>query len=253
MVLLTEGTSIHLCLLKEHVLHLASRSSPFNAGSKPLHCLSHCSRSLRRGSAAARLLGLRSRIQTGAWMSASCECCVCCQVGVSTTGWFQRSPTKRGVSECDCAASIMRRSWPIRGRCVMEKKVIFYEYKNRIYTSLIRLFVKLICLYIYHMEEPWKLRVLPTLGVYEFESSSDLRLKYYLLLWRASPYVSGKVRTTSCALCHLIWVSKYWSNWINELRLVSLCSEARRFVNRYSEKNLTVWRLMTHIWVVPHR
>jgi hypothetical protein len=33
-------------------------------------------RGLRRGSAAERLLGLRVRIPPGAWMSASCECCV---------------------------------------------------------------------------------------------------------------------------------------------------------------------------------
>jgi hypothetical protein len=31
---------------------------------------------LRRGSAAARLLGLRVRIPQGAWMSVCCECCV---------------------------------------------------------------------------------------------------------------------------------------------------------------------------------
>jgi hypothetical protein len=31
---------------------------------------------LRRGSAAARLLGLRVRILPGAWMSVSGECCV---------------------------------------------------------------------------------------------------------------------------------------------------------------------------------
>jgi hypothetical protein len=33
-------------------------------------------RGLRRGSAAARLLGLRFRIPPGAWMSVSCDCCV---------------------------------------------------------------------------------------------------------------------------------------------------------------------------------
>ena len=32
---------------------------------------------LRRGSAAARLLGLWVRIPLGAWMSVSCECYVC--------------------------------------------------------------------------------------------------------------------------------------------------------------------------------
>ena len=33
-------------------------------------------RGLRRGSAAARLLGLRVRIPPGAWMFVCCECCV---------------------------------------------------------------------------------------------------------------------------------------------------------------------------------
>ena len=34
---------------------------------------------LRRGSAATRLLGLRVRIQLGAWMSVSCVCCLMCR------------------------------------------------------------------------------------------------------------------------------------------------------------------------------
>jgi hypothetical protein len=34
------------------------------------------SRGIRRGSAAARLLGLWVRIPPGVWMSVSCECCV---------------------------------------------------------------------------------------------------------------------------------------------------------------------------------
>ena len=33
---------------------------------------------LRRGSAAVRLLGLRVRIQPGAWLSVTCKCCVLC-------------------------------------------------------------------------------------------------------------------------------------------------------------------------------
>jgi hypothetical protein len=48
---------------------------------------------LRRGSAAARLLGLRVRIPPGAWKSVPCEC---------------------GVSEYDHEASTMRRPWPTR-------------------------------------------------------------------------------------------------------------------------------------------
>jgi hypothetical protein len=39
-------------------------------------CRSQWPRGLRRGSAAASLLGLRVRIPPGAWMSVFCECCV---------------------------------------------------------------------------------------------------------------------------------------------------------------------------------
>jgi hypothetical protein len=58
------------------------------------------------------------------WMSVSCEC-VCCQVEVSASGWslVQRSPTECGVSECDHEASIMKRPWPTRGSCAMEKLI----------------------------------------------------------------------------------------------------------------------------------
>ena len=45
---------------------------------------SHWLRLLRRGSAAARLLGLRARIRPGAWMSLVSD--VCCQVEVSASG-----------------------------------------------------------------------------------------------------------------------------------------------------------------------
>jgi hypothetical protein len=41
-----------------------------------LICRSQWPRGLRRGPAAARMLRLRVRIQAGAWMSVSCECCV---------------------------------------------------------------------------------------------------------------------------------------------------------------------------------
>jgi len=64
----------------------------------------------RHGSAASHLLGLRVRILLGAWMSCSREGCVfsgrsLCN-GLITC---QRSPTKFGVSECDCEDSILRR------------------------------------------------------------------------------------------------------------------------------------------------
>jgi hypothetical protein len=47
----------------------------------------------------------------------------CCHVGVSAMRWFlvQNSPTECSVSECDREASNMRRHWPTRGCCTVEK------------------------------------------------------------------------------------------------------------------------------------
>ena len=63
-------------------------------------------RDLRRGSAAARLLGLWIRIVS----------CACCHVEVSGSGWslIERSPTECGVSECDHEFLTMRRPFPLR-------------------------------------------------------------------------------------------------------------------------------------------
>jgi len=74
---------------------------------------------LRRGSAAARLLGLWFRIPPGHGCL-SLVSVVCCQVEVFATGWSlaQRSPT-----ECDREASIVRRPWPNRGRCAMKRRI----------------------------------------------------------------------------------------------------------------------------------
>jgi hypothetical protein len=68
--------------------------------------------SLRCGSAAAHLLGLRIRFPQGAWTSVYCF--MYCQVEVSASGWllFQKSPTECGVSQCDREASIVKRPWP---------------------------------------------------------------------------------------------------------------------------------------------
>ena len=62
---------------------------------------------LRRGAAAARLLGLRVRILPGTWISVCCECRLSSRREVSVLGCslFQRSPTKCGVSEYDREAS----------------------------------------------------------------------------------------------------------------------------------------------------
>ena len=57
-------------------------------------------RGQRRGSAAARLLPLWVRIPRA--VCKSVVCVVCCQVGVSATGWslVQRNPTDCVVSLC---------------------------------------------------------------------------------------------------------------------------------------------------------
>ena len=70
-------------------------------------CRSQWPHGLRRGSAAARLLGFRLRIPPGAWMSL-----------------VKRSPTECGVSECDRKASTMRRPWLTTGCCAMKKMYI---------------------------------------------------------------------------------------------------------------------------------
>jgi hypothetical protein len=60
-------------------------------------------RGVRRGSAAAHLLGLWVGILPGAWMSVSCECCVLSGRGLCD-GLVPRpgSPTECGVSKkCD--------------------------------------------------------------------------------------------------------------------------------------------------------
>jgi len=84
-------------------------------------CRSQWTHDLRRGSAAARLLGLWFRIPPEAWMSHVSA--VCYLVEVSASGWpiVQWNPTEYGLSECDREASIIRRSWVTTGCCVMEK------------------------------------------------------------------------------------------------------------------------------------
>ena len=54
---------------------------------------------------------------------------VFCQLRVSVLGvsLVQRSPTKCGVSECDCEASIMRRPWPTRFCYDMIQKMFYFS------------------------------------------------------------------------------------------------------------------------------
>jgi hypothetical protein len=86
---------------------------------------------LRLGSVATHSLGLRVGIppRHGCLSVASV---VCCHVEVSALdlSLIQRSPTKCGVSECDCEASIMRRPWPTRGCCAMEKRKVHLQQTN---------------------------------------------------------------------------------------------------------------------------
>jgi hypothetical protein len=51
---------------------------------------------------------------------------VCCEIEVSASdrSLVQRSRTECGVSECDHKTAVMRRAWPTRGCCAMEKKYL---------------------------------------------------------------------------------------------------------------------------------
>jgi hypothetical protein len=48
---------------------------------------------------------------------------VCFHVQIPVSDWslVQRSPTECGVPECDSEASIIRRPWPTRECCTLEK------------------------------------------------------------------------------------------------------------------------------------
>jgi hypothetical protein len=75
----------------------------------------------RRGSATARLLGLRVRIPPEASMSVSCSVLCDVQVEVSLSGWspVQRSPTVSGVSMRSRTSTM--RPWSTMSRRVMKK------------------------------------------------------------------------------------------------------------------------------------
>jgi hypothetical protein len=71
--------------------------------------------SLRRGSIAVRLLGLRVRIAAGEWMSALVSVvCMCCQVEFSAMGrsLVETSTTHCGVSQCDLETTATKRPRP---------------------------------------------------------------------------------------------------------------------------------------------
>jgi hypothetical protein len=57
------------------------------------------------------------------------------------SGWslVQRSPTECGVSECNRETSKMKRPWPTRGCCAMEK--IIYTHRSYTYVQYIHRYV----------------------------------------------------------------------------------------------------------------
>ena len=85
---------------------------------KGLSRRSQWSRGLRRGSAAARMLGLPVRFPAGG-IDVCGECCVLSGREVSASGWslVQTNPTNCSVSEFDREDSM--RSWPTWGSCAM--------------------------------------------------------------------------------------------------------------------------------------
>ena len=95
--------------LKERIMSLCSQSQ--------------WPRRQKRGSEADRLLDCGFEF---CWRQGSISpvSVVCCHVEVCASGlsFVRRSPTERGVSECDREASIMRRPWPSTGCCAMEIK-----------------------------------------------------------------------------------------------------------------------------------
>jgi len=117
-----QGSSITLGVLPLFVVNSTSCPMQFNllffieqSWANPGACL-------RCGSMAAHLLELWVRIPPGAWMSASCECCVLS--GVSALGWslIQRCPAECGVSNWMWMWSLNNEEpWPTNGCCAIKK------------------------------------------------------------------------------------------------------------------------------------
>jgi hypothetical protein len=89
-------------------------------------CRSQSPRGLRRGSTAARLLGLWVRIPSGAWMSVSCKCCVLSDRGLCVGLIIRPEESYRVWCVCDREASITKRPWLTRVYCAMNKNKIMY-------------------------------------------------------------------------------------------------------------------------------
>jgi len=89
------------------------------------NCRSQWPRSLRRMSAAARLLRSWVRILPWAWIFVCCECCVLSGRGLCDELITRREESYRlcCVVVCDLETSRMRRPWLALGRSATEKKI----------------------------------------------------------------------------------------------------------------------------------
>jgi hypothetical protein len=91
---------------------------------------SPCPRCLRRGSTAARLLGIRIRIPPRVWMSVSCHCCVMSGRGLCVGLINRPEESYRVWCVSDREASIMKRPWPTRGSCAMGGKKLIFRFPS---------------------------------------------------------------------------------------------------------------------------
>ena len=85
---------------------------------------SQCPSGLRRGSRAARLLGLRVRIPPGVWKSVSCKCCVLSGRSLCDGPIPRPEESYRlwCVIVCDLETPRIRRPWSALGCCARKKK-----------------------------------------------------------------------------------------------------------------------------------
>ena len=103
-------------------------------------CRSQWPRGLRRGSAAARFLGLRVRIPPGVCISVSCECCVWSGRGLCDELITLPEEPYRGcwVVVCDLETSWMRSPWPALDRSDAKKNLHVLRIKACVKLNYIR-------------------------------------------------------------------------------------------------------------------
>jgi hypothetical protein len=204
-------------------------------------CLSQWPRSLRRVSAAARLLGLRVRIPSGTWMYVSCECCVLSSRGFSV-GLItrpERSPTECDVSECDREASIIRTTWPTVGYSAMEEKwtVLTATEVNNAFLYVQRVKDEIHVALDYHRGTETKERrvLLPFLSLNKTETCFILLLLYYtaFYFYVMTQYTNG----TEFKLSHI------WDLWVKGIggshlrgQCQTLSSPVGRVMNSFSAR-----------------